>query len=50
MNLCSHSEIAIDLWAFPVDYHYSQTGPLGLVLCERGIRIVGLEVLDLLEM
>ena len=50
MNLGSYCEVAINFRALPVDHHYSQTGPLGLVLCERGIRIVGLEVLNLLEM
>jgi hypothetical protein len=49
MDLCSHSKVAIDFGSFAVDYHYPQTCPLGLVLCESGIRIVGFEVLNLLE-
>lgn len=50
MNLGSYRKVTVDFGALPIDYDYSQTSPLGLVLCECGIRIVGLEVLDLLEM
>jgi len=49
VNLCCYGEIAIHFGAFAVDDYHSQTCPLGLVLCECCICVIGLEVLNLLE-
>jgi hypothetical protein len=49
MNLRGDSKVAIYLGSFSINYYHPQSCPLGLILCKCGIRIVGLEVLDLLE-
>jgi hypothetical protein len=49
VDLCGHSEVTIHFRSFSVDYYNAKACPLGLVLCECGIRIVGFEILDLLE-
>lgn len=49
MNLCCDSEVTVNLGTFSVDYCDSQACSLRFVLCEIGICVIGLEVLDLLE-
>jgi hypothetical protein len=49
VDLCGYCKVSIYFRAFAVDYHYTKTGALGLILRECSICIVCLEVLDLLE-
>lgn len=49
MNLGGYSKVAIHFGSLAVNHYHSQTCPLGFILCEGGVRIVGLEILNLLE-
>lgn len=49
VDLCRNREVAVHFRTLTVDNYHSETRPLGLVLCECCIRVIGLEVLNLLE-
>lgn len=50
MDLCGYGEVAIHLGPLAIDHDHAQTSPLGLVLCECRVCIIGLEFLNRLEM
>lgn len=50
MNLCGYGKISINLRTLSINHDYPKTRSLRLILSEFGIRVIGLEVLNLLEM
>jgi hypothetical protein len=49
MDFSSHSKVPVEFGTFAINHYYSLTCSLRLILCEFSVRIVGLEILDLLE-
>jgi hypothetical protein len=50
VDLCSNCKVSVYLRALAVDHNYTETRSLRLILSERGICIVCLEILNLLKM